>query len=392
MSFKITGCTLIKLLLPYNNSGNKITINKYHMATRREFIQKTALGAAGITLSTSSYSRILMAVNAQPAGKTGVTFERLDDQKIINVYVDGSLFTTYRYSTDVEKPFLYPVNAPNGSVITRGFPLEARKGERVDHPHQVGLWFNHGNINGLDFWNNSSAIPADKKDAYGHIEVKKIIRAESGKNGILEVEADWKDNKGNVVLTENVKYIISGDKTSRIIDHISTLTATNSTVTITDNKEGLFAIRVDRAFEMPSNESLIFTDEKGNPTTVKATDNTGVTGMYTSSQRLKGDAVWGTRNDWVYLEGIKDNTPIAFGIFDHPGNPGYPAYAHARGYGLFSINNLGQNAYDPKQEKKIWNLAPGESLTLRHRFYVQSGVLMTPEKADKIFKEFSKKY
>jgi hypothetical protein len=93
----------------------------------------------------------------------------------------------------------------------------------------------------------------------------------------------------------------------------------------------------------------VFTDDKGNPTTVKATDNTGVTGMYTSNQGLKGDAVWGTRNDWVFLSGTKDNTAITFAIFDHPDNPGYPAYAHARGYGLFSVNNLGQNSYDTKQ-------------------------------------------
>jgi VCBS repeat-containing protein len=176
------------------------------------------------------------------------------------------------------------------------------------------------------------------------------------------------------------------------VDHISVLTAANGPVTITDNKEGLFAIRVDRAFEMPSNESLIFTDEKGNPTTVKATDNAGVTGMFTSSKGLKGDAVWGTRNEWVYLSGVKDNTNIAFAIFDHPKNPGFPAYAHARGYGLFSLNNLGQNSYDPKQEKKVYNLAKGESITLRHRFYVQSGSDLTPEKANKIFAAFSKKY
>ena len=58
---------------------------------------------------------------------------------------------------------------------------------------------------------------------------------------------------------------------------------------------------------------LIFTDEKGNPTTVKATDNTGVTGMYVSSNGIKGDAVWGTRNEWVILTGTKDNTVISDG-------------------------------------------------------------------------------
>ncbi len=347
-------------------------------------------------LSLASVKVLILAtglvINGQSIKNRAVRLERLDEQHKVNVYVNGSLFTTYQYPVNLEKPFLYPVYAPNGSVITRGFPLEPRKGERIDHPHQVGIWFNHGNVNGLDFWNNSSDIPADKKESYGHIAVQKIIKAESGKNGILEVTADWKDNKGNTLLTENTKYIISAGKSSRTIDHISILTAVNGPVTINDNKEGLFAIRVDRAFEMPSTESLIFTDDKGNPTTVKATDNTGVAGMYTSSQGLKGDAVWGTRNNWVLLTGVKDKSTITFAIFDHPKNPGYPAYAHARGYGLFSLNNLGQNSYDPKQEKKVWNLTKGESITLRHRFYVQSGAELTTEKANKIFKQFSKMY
>jgi hypothetical protein len=333
-----------------------------------------------------------LALNAQSTREKGVRLVRLDDKQKVEVYINGTLFTSYQYPQDFEKPFLYPVYAPNGAVITRGFPIEPRKGERVDHPHQVGLWFNHGNVNGLDFWNNSSAIPAARKDSYGHIVLQKIVKAESGKKGVLEVVANWDDNKGNTVLTENTTYVFSGNKNSRTMDHITTLTAVNGPVTITDNKEGLFAIRVDRAFEMPSNEALIFTDEKGNPTTVKATDNTGVTGMYTSSQGLTGDAVWGTRNDWVFLSGTKDNVPIAFGIFDHPENPGYPAYAHARGYGLFSINNLGQNAYDSKQEKKVYNLAKGESIKLIHRFYVQSGTELTSKKANKIFKSFLKAY
>ncbi len=164
------------------------------------------------------------------------------------------------------------------------------------------------------------------------------------------------------------------------------------TVNIGDSKEGMFAIRVDRAFEMPSDESLIFTDDKGNPTTVKATDNKGVTGMYTSSTGLKGDAVWGTRNNWVILSGMKDNVRISMGIFDNPKNPGYPAYAHARGYGLFAVNNFGQNSYDSKLEKRSFRLEKGRSVTLYHRFYVQSGSELTTEEANKIFMEFSKEY
>ncbi len=333
-----------------------------------------------------------MILNAQSSKADGVKLVRVDDKHKVDVFINGTLFTSYQYPENIEKPFLFPVNAPDGSVITRGYPIEPRKGERVDHPHHIGIWFNHGNVNGLDFWNNSSAIAAEKKDAYGHIVHQKIVKSESGRKGILEVMMNWDDNKGNTILTENTRYIFSGDKTSRTIDHISTLTAVNGPVTIGESKEGMFAIRVDRAFEMPSKESLIFTDEKGNPTTVKATDNSGVTGMYTSSKGLKGDAVWGTRNDWVLLSGIKNNVNITMGIFDNPKNPGYPAYAHARGYGLFSINNFGQNSYDPKQEKMSYKIEKGQSVTLFHRFYIQSGSEMTTEDANKIFKEFSKEY
>jgi hypothetical protein len=114
--------------------------------------------------------------------------------------------------------------------------------------------------------------------------------------------------------------------------------------------------------------------------------------MYVSSNGKKGDAVWGTRNEWVILTGTKDKTVISMAIFDNPKNPGFPAYAHARGYGLFAMNDLGQNSYDPKQEKKSYSLAKGGSMTLYHRFYVQSGSELTPEKAVTIFQDFSKAY
>ena len=329
------------------------------------------------------------SLNAQ---QVKVKLIRIDDKQKVDVLVGGKLFTSYQYPSNMEKPYLFPVYAPNSSVITRGFPLEPRKGERVDHPHHIGIWFNHGNVNGLDFWNNSSAIPAAKKDSYGHIVVKEVVKAKSGKKATLTVISNWDDNKGNTLLVENAQYIFSADKNSRTIDHISILTAANGKVTITDNKEGMFAIRVDRAFEMPSNESLIFTDDKGNPTTVKATDNTGVTGMYVSSSGLKGEKVWSSRNDWVLLSGTKDNVLTTMGVFDHPKNLGYPAHSHARGYGLFSTNNLGAKSYVPSEEQIVVTLQKGESITLRHRFYVTSGAELTPEKANQIFQAFSKLY
>ena len=117
-------------------------------------------------------------VNAQ---KAKIKLVRDDAKQKVDVMVDGKLFTSYQYPSNMEKPYLYPVISPNGSEITRGFPLSPRKGERVDHPHHIGIWFNHGNVNDLDFWNNSSAIPAGKKGSYGHIAVKEIVKVKIGR-------------------------------------------------------------------------------------------------------------------------------------------------------------------------------------------------------------------
>ena len=86
---------------------------------------------------------------------------------------------------------------------------------------------------------------------------------------------------------------------------------------------------------MPSKEKSSFVDDKGNVTSV-ALSGEAVTGMYYGSTGLKGDSVWGSKGNWVMLNGKKEGKEITIGIIDHPLNVGYPAYWHARGYGLFA--------------------------------------------------------
>ena len=99
-----------------------------------------------------------------------ISFISKDADKKVDVMVDGKLFTSYCWPDNIMKPVLYPVMTSEGTEITRGFPLKPRAGERVDHPHHIGIWFNYGDVNGYDFWNNSTAIPADKKGGYGIIK------------------------------------------------------------------------------------------------------------------------------------------------------------------------------------------------------------------------------
>ncbi len=330
---------------------------------------------------------------SSPVKQAQVTLVRVDSLKKVDVFVDNKLFTSYIYPANMEKPVLYPVLSAGGTVVTRGFPLEPRPGERVDHPHHVGIWFNYGDVNGYDFWNNSFAIPPENKHLYGQIFHSGIVRTESGPGkGILEVSALWKapgDTLNKVLLKEETCYVFSGDDSSRIVDRLTTLTAMDRDVYFKDNKEGLFAIRVDRAFEYPDDKPQVFTDANGNPTEVKALDNTGVTGKYHSSTGIDGLEVWGKRADWVSLSGTKDGHPLTIVIFDHPGNPGYPAYWHARGYGLFAVNNLGQKIFSDGAEELNFVLKAGESVTFRHRLAIFNGDDQSDEKLNRCFREFA---
>ena len=63
------------------------------------------------------------------------------------------LIARYDVSTGPTKPYLYPI-LPFGDDIhmTRRWPVEKGTDEAEDHPHHRGLWFTHGDINGIDFW------------------------------------------------------------------------------------------------------------------------------------------------------------------------------------------------------------------------------------------------
>jgi Family of unknown function (DUF6807) len=307
----------------------------------------------------------------------------------VDVTVDGQPFTSYIWPTSLKKPVLYPLRSAKGTVVTRGFPLEPRKGERVDHPHHVGLWFNHGDVNGFDFWNNSDAIPAAQVGKMGTIVHEKVVETKSGAGqGELTVETAWHKPDGSTLLRERTRFVFSADGTSRTIDRITTLTAQSERVVFKDNKEGVLGLRVARSLEQPSTQPEVFTDASGQPTKVPVLDNTGVTGQYTSSEGLKGDAVWGTRGRWTMLTGTVESEPVTIVMLDHPSNPGFPTYWHARGYGLFAANPMGEKIFtEGKQELNV-AVEPGASLVFRHRIVIVSGQA-TPDAVEGLYRAFS---
>jgi hypothetical protein len=302
-----------------------------------------------------------------------VTVMPHEAERRVDITVGGQPFTSYIWPTTIKKPVLYPLRSAKGVVITRGFPLDPRPGERVDHPHHVGFWFNYGNVDGYDFWNNSDAIEADRRPHMGTIYHRAITRATSGPEGTLEVDADWVIPDGTVLLKEHTTFVFGGTSTTRTIDRTTTLTAQGKGVSLADNKEGVLGLRVARQLEIPSNTPEVFTDASGKPTSVPTLDNTGVNGDYLTSEGKTGDAAWGTRGRWCVLSGKSGADPVSIAIFDSPENPGYPTYWHARGYGLFAANPLGQKDLSNGKDVLNFSIPAGKTATFRYRLLIVDG-------------------
>jgi Methane oxygenase PmoA len=312
----------------------------------------------------------------------------------ISVTIGNLLFTNYYYpGKDVlKKAVLYPVFSPQGTAITRGWPIEPKKGERVDHPHHVGVWLNYEDANGHDFWNNSIEVEkSGDKRVFGTIVHTGIRKVKSGKKkGEIAVSADWLDKAGAKMLNEQTRFIFGGDGTTNVVDRITTLTASNGLVIFKDVKDGLFAIRVARELELPSTKPEIFSDAAGLATSVPVLDNTNVSGNYVNAGGLVGEDTWGKKSPWVTLQGNIGQENISVTIIDHPKNVSYPSYWHTRGYGLFSVNPLGKKVFTNGKEELNLTLKKGESVTFRYRLAVSSKKLSALE-IEILENNFSKK-
>src|SRR5215510_8915820 len=114
------------------------------------------------------------------------------DKNQVNVLYNGKLLTAYCYFDSSRKPVLFPVNTVDGITVTRSYPFQMIAGERTDHPHHTGIWLNYESVNGLDFWNNSTAIAPEKRDHYGTIKHEAIaFKNASRKKATLLTYASW---------------------------------------------------------------------------------------------------------------------------------------------------------------------------------------------------------
>lgn len=297
------------------------------------------------------------------SGGEPVELRRRDNQ--VDIQIGGKPFASYSFDKKAPKPYLHMLRAADGSVITRGFPMQMGiPGESTDHPHHRGLFFAHGDVNGVDFWTEAAhaekgpvqaagkTYQASEHLPHGRAVILKLESAKGGADsGSLSARFRLAGPDGKSIAEHTQAFFFRGDRATRTIDCEFTIRALQAAVKLGDTKEGTFAIRVVKALEETS--GMMMTDSEG---------------------RAGEKAIWGKRANWVDYSGTVDGRALGLTIFDHPSNPKHPTYWHARGYGLFAVNPFGERDFygDPKRDGSL-TIEPGGALRFRYRVLIHEG-------------------
>jgi hypothetical protein len=310
--------------------------------------RSTAIRASVLGWSLALFFILDQPLSSQP---TYVRVAQLGD--VIQVTgSDGSIFTEYHYK-DVPRPYFWPVLTADGAEMTRAWPMANPPGEEHDHVHHRGLWYAHGNVNGLDFWGEETNSCKIVHDGF--------ITFQSGPFGMIKSKDKWVDHSNAVVCTDvrTMRFYEWPDHT-RMIDFDITLKApVDRPVVFGDTKEGTMATRVAESMRLMHGK-------------------TPGEGHIVMSTGVRDEKTWGKRADWCDYYGPVTNKSkveiLGVAMFDYPQNPRHPTTWHVRDYGLFAANPFGLHEFErTRVGAGKMTIAAGQSVTFRYRFYFHRG-------------------
>ncbi len=313
--------------------------------------QKIILPAA-LAFLCSAFSSTLAL---QAAESDGVQIKEFP--QTLRIEIGGKLFSEYHFK-ESNRPYFYPVLGPDELPMTRNFPMRTdAPNETHDHTHHRSLWYAHGDVNGVDFWSDSSKA--------GKIVHQKFTKIESGSDAGMFVEVNnWVAPDGHVVCTDTRTIrIYNRPQNERLFDFDITLQApADHEAIFGDTKEGTMACRLAPTLRL-----------KGDVGEGHIVQSTGV----------KDGKTWGKRAAWCDYYGPVQGKTVGIAIFDHPGNPRHPTWWHVRDYGLYAANPFGVHDFEKKAPHTgDLSIPAGKSVTFRYRWYMHEGDTQQADVAD----------
>ena len=329
---------------------------------------------------------ILMGLASAAMMAASVELKRGQDQ--IEVIIGGHPFTTYYFLKDVVKPYLMPLGTPAGVIVSRPFPIRndismADRKLPGFEPHQRPLYFDHGDIDGVDFWSEAvfssaygrssgaanakqPASPAPAPRAHGHMTLLNLEDVKGGPEaGTVRARFALEDPNNRVLGEETQTYTFRGDERTRSIDCEYVIYAGANAMVFGDTKEGTFAVRLNAELSTPHDHMLNSHGAVGEP------------------------AIWGKPADWVNYSGTVSGKQVGVVAFDHPSSFRHPTTWHARAYGLLAANPFAAREFtnDDKQDGS-WTVPERKTITFRYRVMIYDGEFTPAQLAD-MYKQYA---
>jgi hypothetical protein len=249
---------------------------------------------------------------------------------------------------------MMPLRTASGVVVTRGFPVEndASAGDPKApsfEPHQRPLYWGHGNVDGLDFWQEQvfdRYYTDHQNQPYGHAKLLNI----KTEGDSINAEFSLRDGSEREIARERQSFRFGGEGQTRTLDCEFTLIATAGPIVFGDTKEGSFGIRL-------------------------AQELSGAGANMTNSEGAHGEKeIWGKPANWVSYGGQVGAQPVTVSVFDHPSSFRHPTTWHARAYGLFAANPFGWREFTRDSNKDgSWTVEADKKIVFKYRVLIADG-------------------
>ncbi len=240
----------------------------------------------------------------------------------VSLRIGADEHVRWHFGPQYPRPFFYPFIAASGASLTRmGHP------GAPDHDHHRSIWFAHHNVDGNDFWSDSSPAKI--------IQQRWLVYEDGDERATMAVELQWQDGGGAALLNHELIASISGDgEGGCFLELHSRFVPVAGQITFRKSNFGVLGVRVGKSI------SAHFGG-----------------GQITSSEGGSGEAaIFGQFARWIDysgpIRGHKEAVTEGITYFDHPRNPHYPAHWHVRadgwmGASLCRLNDIVINRDTP---------------------------------------------
>jgi len=220
------------------------------------------------------------------------------------------------------RPYLHPVRDPAGRVVLT-------EDKPADHVWQHGIYTGLHKVNGLDFW-------TEREGRQRFVRLLNIHQ-EQGSAGWVAL-AEWVAPDGKVLLEEEQRVTVHAPSgpAHYDIDFEWVLRAAGDTVKIGRYDYGGLSVRLVH----------------------------NGTHTHLNSQGRRGKEIYAQRAAWCNVARAFDEGVFGVAVFDHPSNPGHPAFFRGDDFGF--INPSPSLAGD-------WEVAKGAESVRRYRLRVHAG-------------------